>query len=420
MPHLPIRFSVAEYGFYPFSMVAGKKVILGITGGIAAYKAAFLIRLFKKAGAEVKVVGTANAFEFITRVTLESLSENRVYDQVFGEQNDYTTEHVALTDWGDVFVVAPATANIIGKYANGIADDALSTSLLAFDQQVFLAPAMNCKMFAHEAVQDNIRKLKQRHVQIIEPAEGFLACGYEGWGRMEEPETIFRQVAAYFNPELSVLSGKKVLISAGPTLEAIDPVRFIGNHSSGKMGYALAAELIKRGAEVTLVSGPVALKPPTAARLVKVTSAVEMYEACIKTYPDCDVAIMAAAVADYSPEKTESQKIKKKDKPRGITIRLKPTPDILGKMGKEKKQQILVGFALETKAGEDDATRKLKEKNLDFVVLNTLADKGAGFSQDTNKISIIDNNFDITRYPLKDKKDVSIDIVNRLEKHLSL
>ncbi len=273
-------------------MIAGKKIILGITGGIAAYKAAFLIRLFKKAGAEVKVVGTANAFEFITRVTLESLSENRVYDQVFGEQNDYTTEHVALTDWGDVFVVAPATANIIGKYANGIADDALSTSLIAFDKQVFVAPAMNCKMFAHDAVQDNLHKLRKRNVQIIEPAAGFLACGYEGWGRMEEPETIFEQVRAHFTPVDSLLSGKKVLVSAGPTHEAIDPVRFIGNHSSGKMGYALAAELHRRGAEVSLVSGPVSLEPPDVARLVKVTSAGEMHEACMAAFPDCDVAIM--------------------------------------------------------------------------------------------------------------------------------
>lgn len=420
MPFLPIRFTGAKYGFYPFRMIAGKKVILGITGGIAAYKAAFLIRMFKKAGAEVKVVGTANAFEFITRVTLESLSENRVYDQVFGEQNDYTTEHVALTDWGDVFVVAPATANIIGKYANGIADDALSTSLLAFDQQVFMAPAMNCKMFAHAAVQDNIRKLKQRHVQIIEPAEGFLACGYEGWGRMEEPETIFEKVRAHFAPDDSILSGKKVLVSAGPTQEAIDPVRFIGNHSSGKMGYALAAELIKRGAEVTLVSGPTALEPPAVSSMVKVTSAVEMHEACMAAYPECDVAIMAAAVADYAPEKPESRKIKKKDKPRELTIRLKPTPDILGQMGKEKKQQVLVGFALETNEGQDHATIKLKQKNLDFVVLNTLADEGAGFTHDTNKISIIDNKFDVSRYPLKGKDDVAKDIVNRLEKHLSL
>jgi len=401
-------------------MIAGKKIILGITGGIAAYKAAFLIRLFKKAGAEVKVVGTANAFEFITRVTLESLSENRVYDQVFGEQNDYTTEHVALTDWGDVFVVAPATANIIGKYANGIADDALSTSLLAFDRKVFVAPAMNCKMYAHDAVQDNLRKLKQRNVQLIEPAAGFLACGYEGWGRMEEPETIFEQVEAHFKPGHSPLTGKKVLISAGPTYEAIDPVRFIGNHSSGKMGYALAAELVKRGAEVSLISGPVALEPPDVAHLVKVTSAGEMHEACMAAYPDCDVAIMAAAVSDYAPAKPQAQKIKKKDKPRELSIRLKPTTDILGEMGKAKKQQVLVGFALETTAGEEHAREKIKKKNLDLVVLNSLADEGAGFMHDTNKISIIDNNFEISRYPLKGKDEVAKDIVDRLEKHQSL
>lgn len=393
---------------------------MGITGGIAAYKAAFLIRLFKKAGAEVKVVGTANAFEFITRVTLESLSENHVYDQVFGDQNDYTTEHVALTDWGDVFVVAPATANIIGKYANGIADDALSTSLLAFNHKVFMAPAMNCKMFEHAAVKDNIHRLKQRHVQIIEPAEGFLACGYEGRGRMEEPEAIFEQVRAHFASGRFIVSGKRVLITAGPTHEAIDPVRFIGNHSSGKMGYALAAELVKRGAEVILVSGPVVLEPPPVSKLIKVTSAREMYDACMEVFPDSDVAIMTAAVADYTPANPAAHKIKKKQQSQEMTISLKPTTDILGRMGQEKKHQVLVGFALETTQGEDQAIEKLKQKNLDFVVLNTLADEGAGFTHETNKINIIDNNFAISRYPLKGKNEVATDIADHLEKHLSL
>ncbi len=401
-------------------MIKGKKIILGISGGIAAYKAAFLIRLFKKAGADVKVVGTKHAFEFITRVTLESLSENKVYDQVFGEQNDYTTEHVALTDWGDVFVVAPATANIIGKLAGGIADDALSTSLLAFDKKVFVAPAMNCKMWDHFAVQENMRKLKEHDVQIIEPAEGFLACGYEGRGRMEEPEAIFQEVDAYFRAPEKSLSGKIILVTAGPTHESIDPVRFLGNHSSGKMGYALAAVLANRGAEVILVSGPSTLIPPPAVSLISVTSAREMHDACMEVYPDCDAAIMAAAVADYTPEKPEAQKIKKEKKQKGLTIKLKPTPDILARMGKEKKNQVLVGFALETENGEKNAIEKVKKKNLDFVVLNSLADDGAGFMHSTNKVSIIDNNREVFRYPIKDKEAVAADIADSLQKHLGL
>ena len=399
-------------------MIKGKKVILGISGGIAAYKAAFLIRLFKKSGAEVKVVGTKHAFEFITRVTLESLSENKVYDQVFGEQNDYTTEHVALTDWGDVFVVAPATANIIGKLACGIADDALSTSLLAFDKKVFVAPAMNCKMWDHFAVQENMRKLKEHDVKIIEPAEGFLACGYEGRGRMEEPEAIFQEVDAYFRAPEKSLSGKRILVTAGPTHESIDPVRFLGNHSSGKMGYALAEVLADRGAEVILVSGPSTLTPPPSVSLISVTSAHEMHDACMEIYPDCDAAIMAAAVADYTPEKPETQKIKKEKKQKGLTIKLKPTPDILAHMGKEKKNQVLVGFALETENGEKNAIDKIKKKNLDFVVLNLLADEGAGFMHPTNKVSIIDNNRKVFRYPLKDKEEVAADIADSLQKHL--
>ncbi len=394
----------------------GKKVILGITGGIAAYKAAFLIRLFRKAGAEVKVVGTSNAFQFITRVTLESLSENKVYDQVFGEQNDYTTEHVALTDWGDVFVVAPATANIIGKLANGIADDALSTSLLAFNKQVFIAPAMNCKMYEHFAVQANLQKLKEQKIEIIEPAQGFLACGYEGWGRMEEPEGIFARVREHFVNKESNLAGRKVLITAGPTHEAIDPVRYIGNHSSGLMGYAMARELISRGAQVHLVTGPSSLTPPVGAEVTRVTTAREMFDACMKIYPQCDAGIMAAAVADYAPKDPTAKKIKK-EKTGNITLKLVPTPDILAELGKMKKNQVLAGFALETDNAEKNAIQKVKSKNLDFIVLNSLSDEGAGFSHDTNKISIIDNNLDIFRYSLKNKREVAADIADTLEKY---
>ncbi len=398
----------------------GRKIILGISGGIAAYKAAFLIRLFKKAGASVRVVGTTNAFEFITRVTLESLSENKVYDQVFGTQNDYTTEHVALTDWGDVLVVAPATANILGKFANGIADDALSTTLLAFNKQVFVAPAMNCKMYEHFAVQHNLGILKNHGVRIIEPAEGFLACGYEGRGRMEEPEGIFRIVRDYLSVKNESMHGKHILVSAGPTHEAIDPVRYIGNHSSGQMGYALAEELAGRGARVTLVSGPSEQIAQAGIQLIKVRTAQEMFDACMEHFKLADAVVMAAAVADYTPEKSHDHKIKKEDKKASMTIKLIPTKDILATMGRKKKAQVLAGFALETDNEEANAIKKLQAKNLDLIVLNSLNDPGAGFSHDTNKITIIDNKKQIFRYPLKSKKEAAADIADALEKTMGL
>lgn len=401
-------------------MLKGKKIILGISGGIAAYKAAILIRLFKKSGAEVKVVVTASALEFITRVTLESLSENKVYDKVFGDQNDYTTEHVALTDWGDVFVVAPATANIIGKLASGIADDALSTSLLAFNKEVFIAPAMNCKMWDHFAVQKNVSYLIASGMHIIEPTEGFLACGYEGRGRMEEPERIFQAVKQSFQSKQSTLAGKNILLTAGPTHEAIDPVRYIGNHSSGKMGYALAEELAERGARVNLVSGPVNL--PVVHQnigLTKVTSASEMLEACESYFGDCDAAIMAAAVADYQPDAIAEKKIKKGESAKKLVLQLVPTTDILAHLGKQKGKRVLVGFALETDNEMDNAIKKLTSKNLDFIVLNSLSEQGAGFGHNTNKITIINNKQEVSRYHLKDKKEVAADIADVLEKHLS-
>ncbi len=401
-------------------MLKDKKVILGISGGIAAYKAAFLLRLFKKAGAEVKVVGTANAFEFITRVTLESLSENKVYDEVFGPENDYTTEHVALTDWGDVFVVAPATANIIGKFANGIADDALSTSLIAFDKKVFLAPAMNCKMYAHFAFQKNLEYLKENNVVVIAPAEGFLACGYEGKGRMEEPQQIFNVVESYFSQKKLTLHNKQVLVTAGPTHEAIDPVRYVGNNSSGKMGYAIAEALANRGAKVNLVSGPVDIhcKHPNIT-LTKVSTADEMYNSCMANYPACDAAIMAAAVSDFKPKIIHQEKVKKREKKQPMKLELIPTPDVLRAMGEKKENQVLVGFALETTDEEIHAREKLKKKNLDFIVLNSLNDRDAGFGYDTNKVTIIDNKNKVFRYPLKDKSEVASDIVDMLEKLLT-
>ncbi|TVQ90372.1 MAG: bifunctional phosphopantothenoylcysteine decarboxylase/phosphopantothenate--cysteine ligase CoaBC [Bacteroidetes bacterium] len=395
-------------------MLEGKKILLGISGGIAAYKSMFLIRLFKKAGAEVRVVATESAMWFVTRVTIESLSQNKVYDKVFGEENDYTTEHISLTDWGDIFVVAPATANIIGKYANGIADDALSTSLIAFDKKVFMAPAMNCKMYENFAFQRNLAYLKEQQVEIIEPASGYLACGYEGKGRMEEPEEIFEVIKSYFSQN-SDFKGKKILITAGPTYENIDPVRFIGNYSSGKMGFALAEELARRGAEVKLVAGPVNLVVEnTSIERADVTNAEEMYNFCMKLFPDMDAAVLTAAVSDFKPRTQHPVKMKSSDK--SLHIELIPNPDILASLGKMKiPLQILAGFALETDNERENARKKLDKKNLDFIVLNSLKDKGAGFGTDTNKITILDNKNQVSGFELKSKKQVAGDIADKLK-----
>ena len=307
-------------------MLQGKKIIIGISGGIAAYKLPYLIRLFIKAGASVKVVATKNALQFVTVPVLETLSTHKVYCDVFGKDNDYTTEHVSLTDWGDLFLVAPATANIIGKFASGIADDALSTSLLAFNKTVFIAPAMNTKMLDNFSVQRNMEYLSSNGVGIIDAPGGMLACGYEGKGRMEEPEKIFQIVEGFFNtPEL--LKGKKVLVTAGPTYEAIDPVRFIGNNSSGLMGFSIAEEAAKRGAEVSLISGPTHLKTThPGIHRIDVVSADQMFTECRKIFPTSDITIMTAAVADYKPATTENIKIKKSDI--DLEIKLSPTVDI--------------------------------------------------------------------------------------------
>ncbi len=399
-------------------MLKGKKIILGISGGIAAYKSLSLIRLFIKAGAEVRVILTKNAEWFVTRVSLESLSQNKVYHQVFAANNDYTTEHISLTDWGDIMVVAPATANIIGKYANGIADDALSTSLISFNKKVFVAPAMNVKMYENFAVQKNMKYLRQNNVNFIESKEGYLACGYEGKGRMEEPEVIFEIVKSYFSDSASLI-GKKILVTAGPTHERLDPVRFLGNYSSGKMGMELALELAQRGANVELVSGPVkqlAVHPNI--KVIKVVSADQMYDACTSIFPKMDAAVMTAAVADYKPREYSIQKIKGEKVQQ--TLQLVPNKDILATLGKRKKEkQILAGFALETQNEEANAIQKRKNKNLDFIVLNSLKEEGAGFGLDTNKITIIDNKDKVFRFELKSKKQVACDIIDILEEHLN-
>lgn len=398
-------------------MLNGKKILLGISGGIAAYKSVFLIRLLIKAGAEVKVIATKNALEFITKLSLESISKNKVYYDTFAENNDYSTEHIALTDWADMMIVAPATANIIGKFAGGIADDALSTSFLAFNKQVFIAPAMNCKMYEHYAVKRNIDYLSSNAVQFIEAKSGELACGYDGKGRMEEPEKIIDFVINFYKNNSS-LKGKNVLITAGPTYEAIDPVRFIGNHSSGKMGFELAEHFADLGANVNLIAGPVSLAVKNAdIKRINVRSADEMYQQTLALFKQSDICIMAAAVADFTLKNVSPSKIKKTaELP---VLELVPTKDILKTLGSEKSEnQILVGFALETNEEKENALKKLHSKNLDFIVLNSLNDEGAGFGFDTNKISIFDKNGKSSDFNLKSKKEVARDIADYIIQNL--
>lgn len=385
-------------------------IVIGITGGIAAYKSLSLIRLFKKAGAEVRVVATPHALEFVTPLTLQTLSQSSVYTDLFATTEKVDVEHISLAEWADAVVVAPATANLIGKYANGIADDALSTMLLACACPVFMAPAMNKNMLAHPAVQENLQTLQKRGVLLIGPDAGFLACGTTGEGRMKEPEEIFSTVQEFFAKNLT-LNGKRALVTAGPTYEPIDPVRFIGNHSSGLMGFALAETLARRGAQVTLVTGPTHLKSqnPLIER-VDVSTAAQMLEACQRVAPTADIIIMSAAVADYTPETVAPEKIKKNDA--SLVLNLKKTSDILATLGRQKTEnQCIVGFALETEHEEANALAKLKNKNADLIVLNSLRNEGAGFQCATNRVTILDRNGNKVEGDLKDKTQVAEDIV---------
>jgi len=395
-------------------MIDGKNIILGITGGIAAYKCAALVRELIKKGANVKVVMTPLAKQFITPLTMATLSKNPILVDFFDPENGAWNSHVSLGLWGDAYLIAPATANTIGKMANGIADNLLLTTYLSAKCPVFIAPAMDLDMYKHPAVQKNLTTLQRFGNHIIEPASGFLASGLEGKGRMEELENIVRYIENFFNRNRD-LEGKKVLITAGPTYEKIDPVRFIGNYSSGKMGYALAEECAERGAKVSLISGPVNLqaKNPQITR-INVESAEEMYDAAMKIAVEADIQILCAAVADYTPAKKESEKIKR-EKTGDILLELKPTRDIAAALGKLKKDgQIMVGFALETANEENNAKEKCARKNLDFIVLNSLNDPNAGFQYDTNKITIIDKNGAKTPFELKDKNLVAKDIVDHL------
>lgn len=399
-------------------MLEGKKIVLGVTGSIAAYKAAMLVRLLVKEGAEVQVVMTPSAKEFITPLTLSTLSGRPVLCDFFHAESGAWNSHVELGLWADAMVIAPATASTIGKMAAGIADNLLVTTYLSMKAPVFIAPAMDLDMYAHKATQGNLALLKQRGDNIIEAASGELASHLCGKGRMEEPEEIVKQLGGFFLTGLQ-LKGKKVLVTAGPTYEKIDPVRFIGNYSSGKMGFAIADECARRGADVTLVAGPVSIEcEQKTVKRVNVETAREMYEAASAAFPACDVAILSAAVADYRPATEAAEKIKRTTA--GMTIELEANPDIAASLGAQKsKGQLLVGFALETNNGEEHARAKLNKKNLDFIVLNSLEDKGAGFSCDTNKVTIIDREGK-SDYPLKSKKEVAKDIVSYMSRLLLL
>ncbi len=390
----------------------GKHIVLGITGSIAAYKSCTLARLLIKAGAEVQVVMTPAAKEFITPLTLATLTKHAVVSEFFDRRDGSWYSHVDLGLWADAMLVAPATASTIAKFANGVADNMLVTTYLSMRAPVFVAPAMDLDMYAHPATQHNLKTLTAYGNKIISPETGELASGLQGKGRMEEPERIVEFLDGYFKKSQQLL-GKKILITAGPTYEKIDPVRFIGNYSSGKMGYALAEECAQRGAEVVLVSGPVALSTKNPAiRVVSVESASQMYSATVAEFSDCHSAILCAAVADFTPQISASSKIKREKG--DMVLHLAPTKDIAAELGKlKRKKQHLVGFALETDNERSNAIHKLESKNLDFIVLNSLKDKGAGFAVDTNKISIISKT-SVLEYPLKPKSEVAHDIIDEL------
>lgn len=390
----------------------GKRIVLGITGSIAAYKACVLIRELIKAGAEVQAVMTPSAKEFITPLTISTLTHKPVISEFFDRRDGSWHSHVDIGLWADAMIIAPATASSIAKMANGVADNMLITTYLSMRAPVFVAPAMDVDMFSHTATQENIKTLRSYGNIIIEPETGELASGLEGKGRMEEPAVIAKSLEAYFKSQ-NQLKGKRVLITAGPTYEKIDPVRFIGNYSSGKMGYALAEECAERGAEVELVSGPVSINLNRAnIHITKVESAAQMYAAAVNAFPKTDIAILCAAVADFTPRETKDVKIKREKG--DMAIQLVPTKDIAAELGRMKKEsQFMVGFALETNDETNNAINKLKAKKLDFIVLNSLNDKGAGFSVDTNKITIISDTSKY-EYSLKPKREVAKDIIDKI------
>ncbi len=395
------------------SPLAGRRILLGITGSIAAYKAAVLCRLLKTAGAEVRVVMTPLAKQFITPLTMATLSKNPILVEFFDPENGAWNSHVSLGEWADCYLIAPATANTLAKMATGIADNLLLTTYLSARCPVVVAPAMDLDMYAHAATQQNLRTLAERGVRIVEPAEGELASGLTGKGRMAEPDAITAFVGELLTEKKKTLCGKRLIVTAGATIESIDPVRFISNHSSGKMGYAIAGELAARGAAVTLVSGRTALATPPGVERVDVLSADEMYEAAVRAFDEADGAVMCAAVADYTPAEVSATKIKKGDGE--LFIRLRRTRDIAAELGARKGGRLLVGFALETHDEEAHAESKLERKKFDFIVLNSLRDAGAGFRGDTNKVTFIDR-AGHEELPLLSKREVAARIADRIER----
>ncbi|MFN6380239.1 MAG: bifunctional phosphopantothenoylcysteine decarboxylase/phosphopantothenate--cysteine ligase CoaBC [Flavobacteriales bacterium] len=401
-------------------MLEGKKIIVGISGSIAAYKSAWLVRLLIQAGAEVKVVLTKSALDFVTPLTLSTLSKNPVFsDFTENKESGEWTNHVSLALWADLMILAPASANTLAKMANGQSDNFLITTYMSTRCPVMVAPAMDHDMFLHAGTQENIEKLAKNGHIILEPRSGELASGLVGQGRMAEPEEMFEAVVKYFRPDLP-LKGKKILVTAGPTYEAIDPVRFIGNRSSGKMGFEIVKILAEQGASVVLVTGPTHLSlQHQSVQVIRVESAEEMYESCAEHFESSDAAILSAAVADYRPMSIATEKIKKSE--HSLNIRLEPTPDIAKSLGAIKKEgQILIGFALETDNEEVNAQSKMKRKNFDMIVLNSLKNEGAGFGGDTNKISLFWPDNKRKDFGLKRKSEVARDIVAELVELLNL
>ena len=390
----------------------GRHILLGITGSIAAYKAAALCRLLKREGAEVQVVMTALAKQFITPLTMATLSRRPILVEFFDPENGQWNSHVSLGEWADLMLIAPATANTLAKMTAGVADNLLLTTYLSARCPVMVAPAMDLDMYAHYTTQRNLKELAEHGVGIIEPGSGELASGLEGKGRMAEPEEIVEQLKQHFTEKKKSLAGKHFVVTAGATIEPIDPVRFLSNHSSGKMGYAIAEELAQRGARVTLVSGRTALPVPQGVDRVDVLSAEEMFEATTRAFQEADGAVMAAAVADYTPATVAIEKLKKSDD--DLSIPLKRTKDIAATLGREKGSKLLIGFAMETTNEEAHASEKLTKKNFDFIVLNSLRDEGAGFRGDTNKVTLIDRAGQES-LPLMSKREVAARIADKIE-----
>ena len=378
-------------------------VILGVTGGIASYKAVELVRLLVRDGFTVRVVMTRAAMEFVTPLTFQTLSGRPVATETFNLTQESEIGHINLADSADLFVIAPATANVIGKIASGIADDLLTTVLMATQAPVLIAPAMNIHMYENPILQENIRKLRRIGYHFLEPAEGYLACGYEGRGRLPEPERILEEIRRLLRKK--DLAGEKLLITAGPNREPLDPVRYLSNRSSGKMGYALARAALRRGAEVVLVSGPTALEPPPGARVISVTTAADMRRAVLDEFPKCTAVIMAAAITDYRPVDFANQKMKRGKGP--IELRLEPNPDILKELGANKDGKMLIGFAAETEELTSNAAKKLRDKNLDMIVANNVAQEGSGFDGDTNVATILDRSGAVRSLPLMSKDELA-------------